>query len=322
MTHQGPRIHPVIVPTSTILQSFNFYVVESDGALILIDAGLNSKSCWAHFNQVMNANGFEAADIDKIILTHSHDDHTGIVHHLLSEHDIPVYAHKNAAPRLNREWAYLHHRLAFFDQFYEEMGCRERGREHVALLRQRANEKESQALNTDISPLQEGDVIDGFEVIETPGHWPDHIVLCHRESGDVFAGDHILGHISSNAMMEPDTAGNKQHALLEYEHSLKKCTDYALQTAYTGHGGVVENPIALIERRLRGIDRKSEKIRTLIGKRQPCTADTLARAFYEKAYDREFSLVISEIAGHLDRLETHQRVTKRKVDAEWVYSLS
>ncbi|MFD1361097.1 MBL fold metallo-hydrolase [Lentibacillus salinarum] len=323
MKRQNESLHvqPIIVPTSSSLQSFNFYLVASEGELLLVDSGIDSEKCWRYLHQTLQENGFSLKDIDKIVLTHSHQDHTGLVNRILDVHDIPVYAHKDAEPRLYRDQGYIQNRIAFFQQLYREMGCKENGDNRIIELKEKAKANESQALKTKINPLEGGDSVAGFDVIETPGHWPDHIVLCHQESGILFGGDHLVEHVSSNAMIEPDARGKRLRTLVQYEASLKKCRDYALNIVYPGHGAIIDNPAALIEKRLNGIDSKSEKIRKLISVLQPCTADEVARMFYEKAYNSEFSLVMSEIIGHLDRLETLEEIEKRKIENQWVYSM-
>ena len=51
-----------------------------------------------------------------------------------SKHPIPVYAHRNAIPRLTRDLDFLEMREAFFKQLYEEMGCGEMGEKQVTYL--------------------------------------------------------------------------------------------------------------------------------------------------------------------------------------------
>lgn len=106
-----PVIYPVIVPTSSSLATFNFYLVKNQGKLMLVDAGVDSEKCWNHFNRVLQENGFQIADIDKIVLTHSHQDHTGLVNRILAFHNIPVYAHPDAVVRLERNESFLMNRI-------------------------------------------------------------------------------------------------------------------------------------------------------------------------------------------------------------------
>ena len=321
ITKKIPVIYPIIVPTSSSLASINFYLVKNQDKLLLVDAGLNSEKCWSYFNDVLKENDFTLKDIDEIVLTHSHEDHTGIVNRILALHKIPVYAHENSGFRLKRDWSFLKKRVNFFKNLYSSMGCGMEGEQRIDVLSRKAKENTSQAINTEIILLKEGDWLDGFRVIETPGHWPDHISLYHPETGQLLAGDHLIQHISSNALIEPDEWGRKIPTLLQYEKSLLECQKYKLSVVYPGHGDAIDEPGKLIEKRLRGIERKSEKVNDIIRRIQPCTAAQVAQSYYEEKYYTEFSLVMSEIIGHLDRLEVLDRIEKREKGGVWHYCL-
>src|SRR5699024_1658333 len=98
-----PIVHPIIVETRSSLLSVNFYLVQTEQSLFLIDAGLPTEKCWHQLNEVLQKNGWKIEDIQKIILTHNHHDHIGLVNRIRSHHHIPVYAHRDAVVRLQRE---------------------------------------------------------------------------------------------------------------------------------------------------------------------------------------------------------------------------
>lgn len=318
MKMEVPVVYPIIVPTSSSLLSFNFYLVKSHNSLFLIDAGINTENCWIHFMNVLQENGFKVSEIDKIILTHNHSDHTGLVNRILDINNVPVYAHEKAVVRLKRDGEFISKRIDFFQTLYSDMGCKESGEKQVEKLKKAAIDNVSQIVNGEILLLEEEDVIEGFKVIETPGHAPDHIALLNEESGILIAGDHLIQHISSNALIEPDENGVKIHTLQQYEQSLKKCLKFPLTVVYPGHGGLVSNPHALIERRLKGIERKSVEIKEILNN-IPFTAAQIAQLYYKEKYESEFSLVMSEIIGHLDRLEQLKKISKVKKGNEWYY---
>lgn len=66
----------------------NATVVQCGSTTILIDAGLSAKQLRLRLNQL----GVEVAELDAILLTHEHSDHTKGVKVLLKDTDIPVYA--------------------------------------------------------------------------------------------------------------------------------------------------------------------------------------------------------------------------------------
>lgn len=304
-----PMIYPITVPTSSGLLSFNFYLVKNQSSLFLIDAGIDTEECWDYFIHVLQENGFKIEDINKIILTHSHPDHTGLVNKILARNDIPVFAHYESIIRLKRESTFLNKRIEFFQSLYTAMGCKERGERQVERLKRSVKKNEFQYINGEIIPLADGDIVESFKVIETPGHAPDHIALLDPDSGILIGGDHLIQHVSSNALIEPDKKGERIFALQQYEQSLNTCLKLPLSVVYPGHGEIVREPHALIEKRLKGIERKSKKVKSII-EGSSYSAAQIAQIYYQERYESEFSLVMSEIIGHLDRLEALGQITK------------
>lgn len=110
-------MYPIMVPTPRSLRTFNFYLLQEAGSLTLIDAGVNSEECWRAFLTTMAVNQFAIQDLDRIILTHSHQDHIGIINRITFNHDIPIYAHHESLHRLKRNSDYLKVRIQFFGSY-------------------------------------------------------------------------------------------------------------------------------------------------------------------------------------------------------------
>jgi glyoxylase-like metal-dependent hydrolase (beta-lactamase superfamily II) len=53
----------------------NFYLIEESGKLVLVDAG--APKDWALFTRAVLGLGKAAGDLDAVLLTHAHTDHTG-----------------------------------------------------------------------------------------------------------------------------------------------------------------------------------------------------------------------------------------------------
>lgn len=87
---------------------------------------------------------------------------------------------------------------------------------------------------------------------------------------------------------------------------------------YSGHGELIRQPYELIEKRLAGIAEKSERFLSLI-QSGILTANELAQTYYKKRYIQLFSLVMSEIIGHLDYLEVNGKVEKEWAHGVWHY---
>lgn len=306
-------VHPIIVPTQTgNLQTLNFYLVQINTHVVLIDAGMDNEDCWDAFCHVMEKQDFTLAQLDAIILTHNHADHIGIVNRIRDLRNIPVYAHEKAIIRLKRDQAFLERRISFFNHLYEEMGCKTEAAPLIERMKTSIERNKYQRIEGDIIPLVEGDCLFGLEVVEAPGHAPDHIFLWQEGEKVAFVGDVIIAHSPSNALIELGEDGQRTTSLITYEQSLKKLMTYHLEVAYAGHGKVITNPHAVIENKLMRIQDKGQRVIGLLEGKQ--TAAQIAKTMYQKRYEPLLPLVMSEVIGHLDRLVYLEKARTIKED--------
>jgi len=312
-------VFPIVVPVVRSLRTVNFYLVKDAQSLVLIDAGLNNDDCWRELNKTLAEHDFSLGDLTHILLTHHHIDHVGLVNRIVSIRPVPVYCHPLSVPRLKREKDFLDMRIAFFAKLYEEMGCGEMGRKRVKELKKAKTANASQKIDCDLIPFSDQRFMH-FDVVEFPGHAPDQVGFYDQHRALLFAGDLLIEHISSNALVEPDEFGRKMDTLVKHVDSLKKCKALDLSLVYPGHGNPIKKPEALIEKRLAGIERKSVAFLSLIQSGKT-TASEIAKAYYRETYTKQFSLVMSEVIGHLDYLEAQGKINKEFVKGIWHYSL-
>lgn len=74
----------------------NWYIVEGDTGLTIVDAGLPTS--WRSLHTALAQLGKGFADIKALVLTHGHFDHIGFAEKLRSEMGVPVYVHDNDVP--------------------------------------------------------------------------------------------------------------------------------------------------------------------------------------------------------------------------------
>jgi glyoxylase-like metal-dependent hydrolase (beta-lactamase superfamily II) len=70
----------------------NFYVVEEAGKLVLIDAGVSGD--WGLFSAAVSSMGRHLNDLQAVLITHAHSDHTGFAERARTDAHATVWAHE------------------------------------------------------------------------------------------------------------------------------------------------------------------------------------------------------------------------------------
>ncbi len=175
---------------------------------VLIDTG--QKNMRASFKKYANER-----KIDRVYLTHHHEDHVGNVP-VLQEKGIPVFAHPLGVELMKRP---------------EKICCVQRWVWGSAEAIQ-------------VKPI-EGDLFlknSYLQVIHTPGHAVDHVCFLEPNKGWLFAGDLYVHHKIKYFMQNEDLG-------LQIE-SLKKILQYDFDVILCGHNPQLKNAKILVKRKL------------------------------------------------------------------------
>jgi glyoxylase-like metal-dependent hydrolase (beta-lactamase superfamily II) len=228
----------------------NWYVIEDGGRLTVLDAGFPAH--WPQLPALLGSIGKSLADVDALLLSHTHADHFGNAERIRRETGARVLVHEAEA-----EDARAHGRspsplgmvAALVRPFFL--------RYVVHIVRSGGLKIESIA---DVATFGDGERLDvpgAPRVVHTPGHTPGSCVL-HVESRDVlFSGDSLVtldtatGHVGPSLLTPPFV--ERFDGGLE---SLARVEATGAGTVLPGHGepwtrGVAE-AVSLARRRGRG----------------------------------------------------------------------
>jgi len=208
----------------------NWYLVEEDGHLLVVDTGLPGS--WRSLHKALAELKRGPADIEAVVLTHAHFDHMGFARRIQQEHGTPIHAHPAELSVAASPWHYDHERSRVpyfrhpqFVQIFTEMTIK--GALFVKGIHTVKTYEAGQTLDVPGRPT----------VIATPGHTHGHCSLLFPERGALIVGDAFV-------MLDPYTGrqgpcivagaatADSQQAL----HSLDALTAVEATTALTGHG--------------------------------------------------------------------------------------
>jgi glyoxylase-like metal-dependent hydrolase (beta-lactamase superfamily II) len=145
--------------------------------------------------------------------------------------------------------------------------------------------------------VDEGDVIDGWEVFATPGHADGH--LCLLRGGVLVAGDHILNGITPAIGLFPDS---RPDPLGDYLKSLHKVIDLDPQIAYPGHGDPVERPAERAQEIIEHHRLRLEQTAVLLEGRPRSGFEISQDLFGKELGSSQRRFAVAETLSHLERL--------------------
>ncbi|WP_047985376.1 MBL fold metallo-hydrolase [Ornithinibacillus californiensis] len=316
MTVLNKTIHQLTVPTPFAVGDTHVYLLKGD-TLSLIDAGVRTEDAWTALVEQLKEIGYKPSDIEQIILTHHHPDHTGLINRF--ERVNHIVGHRNVEPWLTRDEDYFNHFEAFYINYFEENGVPKRFRSHLFKLREQLKwAGEGELTNT----IGEGNVLPGhpeFQVIETKGHAQSHVSFLGND-GTFIGGDHLLHHISPNPIMEPPAVGGKERPkpLLQYRANLEKCLTLDIGVVLPGHGKIFTDVEAVVSRVLSKQESRANKVLGLL-KEYAQTPFQLCEQIFPRQFESQIDLTMSETIGQLDYLEDQGLVTNTIENGEFYY---
>lgn len=291
----------------------NAYAIVGNQQVTLVDTGIPGDESLQKIRYGLEKVGLSFQDIDKIILTHMHTDHSGGVEKIQKEADVPVYMHRRAKETVTSGKAEFERIQAYFNRFVEQTGAKGHFTWHGRFHEN--NWKNVQYVDDGDSILAGGH---RFQVIYVPGHSQTDICLWDPLTGEAIVGDHLLENISANAFTEPPGQFEKSRPkpLLQYRKSMNRTKSLPLTTIYPGHGDPYEGHGVLVDSRFSEQDERCEEIKRVLNSGKNTVYDISCTMFPWLAGSGIF-LGLSEILGHLDlmiersevKTEQHGNVT-------------
>jgi glyoxylase-like metal-dependent hydrolase (beta-lactamase superfamily II) len=165
----------------------NFYLVEENGKLVLVDAG--APKDWARLTRAVTALGRRLADLDAVLLTHAHSDHTGFAEQTRTAAGATVWVHESdrdmattgkAGPREGKATTYLL-RPAFYRTLFVLTRA---GATKIVPVRE-------------VSTFADGDTIEvpgSPRAVHAPGHTPGSTALLFESRRALLTGDTLVTH--------------------------------------------------------------------------------------------------------------------------------
>jgi glyoxylase-like metal-dependent hydrolase (beta-lactamase superfamily II) len=241
----------------------NAWALSAGDGIVLFDTGIGGKGRLRQLDLALAQAGFGVEDISLLVCTHSHTDHYGLAASITEAAGCELWMHP----------AWEHVRLladdpaAALEQRIEV--ARQSGVPAAALERYRESRSGGEETGIDAIRVPDRDLLPGVEVEtdqgiwqvhETPGHAPSHVVLHQPENRLMISGDHLLGRtvLFFDYGHTPDPVG-------EFLSSLTEVEPLEVDLCLAGHGRPFRDPENKIAEARRQVGELSGKVRDAFG---------------------------------------------------------
>jgi glyoxylase-like metal-dependent hydrolase (beta-lactamase superfamily II) len=297
---------PLPLPNDA-LRAVNSYLWRGDDGDLLIDCGWVHPRSWEVLTASLERFGSGVKSIRHLFATHVHGDHLGAAGQIREAGGAFVTLGLG-----DRETA----QMLATDPGLSRSRTRELLLRHGAATLVEALDQESQANPRApwLSPLPDLFIAGGevqfqgreLEVLPTPGHTRGHLCLWDKSSQLLFAGDHVLPHITPSIGAELPLGGLP---LLHFLRSLELVRDLPAQLVLPAHGPTFRDLSGRVDQLLQHHQQRLELCREAV--ESGCrTAMAVTEALPWTRRGRRFSdldpfnqmLAVNETVAHLDLL--------------------
>jgi glyoxylase-like metal-dependent hydrolase (beta-lactamase superfamily II) len=319
MTVDG-GIHCLPIPTPFAVGRVNCYLIDDD-PLTLVDTGPNSGKALDQLERMLREHGRRIEELERIVITHQHLDHLGLVGILARRSGAEVCALDVLAPVVEEFGAHAERD----DELAEALMLRHGiPRDVVIALRSVSRSYRAWGGSAQVDRrLADGEELEfagrTLQALHRPGHSPSDTLYWDAARAVLIAGDHLIAHIFSNPLVARPLGGRsgepgdgRPRALMMYLRSLRETREMPAEVVLAGHGEPVTEHARLIDERFALHERRAAKIAGLIAS-EPATAYEIAQSLWGNVAVTQAYLTLSEVLGHVDLLLDRGEIREAQV---------
>jgi glyoxylase-like metal-dependent hydrolase (beta-lactamase superfamily II) len=255
---------------------------------------------------------WSSAGIERIAITHFHPDHVGGAAAAAAASGAPVYQGGLDYAQCERVWGsddWPERMAAWFTkhgvprEIADELI--EQGHAFAPFVR----------YARDPNLLYEGSTLEGWEVIELPGHADGHLGFLRE--GVLIAGDHLLQRISPAVGLYPES---RPDPLGDYLASLERTIELAPRIVYPGHGEPLRDPPGRARELIAHHQKRLDQTEQALGREGLTPFEISLKLFGDDLEPTNRRFAVAETLSHLERLVREGRAARAGADGTVTYT--
>lgn len=308
-------------PTTFPIGTMNSYLFLEPEP-VLIDCSVHNDEALSSLVSGLSSHGLKLSDLKKVIITHAHSDHMGLIGPLSEQSDAEIWVNSISRPWATdskERWglrADLVHNAMTLAGFPAEMVDTAANYTRRVLASYWSTADPDRLVEFPIDGrLEFGGRT--WEVVYTPGHAISHTAFYQPEDRVMISGDILLPRIPMPLVEEKaHDPAERMHSLPRLAGSLRLLESMAIDIAYPGHGPVITNGRVIIREQLARIDTRRRRCRALVAAGHQ-TVWEVTQELYGHILKHSPYFAFCLTLGYLDLLEERGEVEKEAVGGVW-----
>ncbi|WP_255198859.1 MBL fold metallo-hydrolase [Halorarius litoreus] len=282
----------------------NCYVLgtEPDASLTLVDTGISDAATRDQLESELSAHGIAFEDVERILLTHWHPDHTGLAGEIQAASGCSVHAHAADAGLIEQRPEDLEAMNDRMQRRIAEWGMPTAKQEELLAI-VLADEGEGEP--SEVTPFEAGDRFDvgsvELEAVHLPGHTEglSGFAFDGRRGEELFSGDALLPYYTPN-VGGADT--RVERALAKYLDTLEGIVDRGYERAWPGHRGAIVDPTGRAADIVDHHRERTERVVNVLADHGPADPWTVSAHLFGDLHSIHVLHGPGEAHAHLDHL--------------------
>jgi glyoxylase-like metal-dependent hydrolase (beta-lactamase superfamily II) len=299
-------LYRITVPTPFPVGPVNLYLI-SEPEFVLIDCGPRTNEARAALHRLMQEDGLDPARIQRIVLTHAHQDHYGLAAELARGSGAPVYAHRDDHAAIRHDPRVKEFLAGLIAESGTPPELAEKMNDMMFYLSGVSEGVENVRPLEELDGIRCGDA--HFEFVHLPGHTPGSAGLWEPRLRILIGGDTAIEKITPNPFSAPDPAQphGRFRSLASYWETFRRIRETNPAVIHAGHLRPITDFPAYEDWSLE-LHRSRQRAVLAAIRGGARTVHEIALALFPEVVPQGAFLALTEVFSHLDLLEEEGQV--------------